>query len=93
MLKIIGYVVEKYNNIFVILSGVFVTLFYLLSRKNEKLSKENTELKIDLETTIKESDKISDIQRKQAEVASSPSPSWDDIHKWLRDLATDSKKK
>ena len=93
MTTIFNWIFNSYQKVYALVFGGIVFLCYFLIGKNFKNKAENDILNTKIEEMNNDSKKIMDIQNKQAEIASRPSGSRDDLHKWMRDLQQPSNKR
>lgn len=92
MATIIRWISSSYFKVYSLITAVLMFLGYYIIGKNFKLKSSNESLNTQLKDLNIESKKIVTIQNKQAEIASRPVESRDDIHQWMRDLYERSKK-
>jgi hypothetical protein len=83
MATIFEWFFKGYKKVYGIVIGASVFFFYSLIKKSSKLEVSNENLKTNLEELNIEAEKIVTIQRKQMDIASQPSISRDNIHKWM----------
>jgi hypothetical protein len=86
MATIFSWIFKSSQQVYGIVFGALVICCYFFIGKNSKLKANNENLNTKLEEIDNDSKQIVDIQSKQTEIASRPSGSRDDIHKWMRDL-------
>lgn len=90
--SLISLFIGSWNKIYTLLVGVGVLVYSYLVNRNAKLNVENKALNKEVEDIKSDTDKIVTIQRKQAEIASAPPSSRDDLYKQLRQIAARSPK-
>lgn len=81
------FILGSTGKIYALLSSVGIFVYTYLVNRNAKLHVENKVLAKDLEDIQIEAGNIIDIQRKQAQIASMPPSSRDDLYNELRQIA------
>lgn len=92
MATIIKLLSKSYLKVYTLISALVMLFCYYVLCKNSKLKNSNETLNTQIKDLNIESRKIVTIQSRQAKIASRPTESRDDIHKWMRDLYERSKK-
>lgn len=67
--------------------GIGIAVYSFLMQRNGRLKSENKNLTKEIEVVKDDSEKIATIQRKQAEISSSPRPGRSLLYKQLRDIS------
>lgn len=83
----ISFLMGSMTRIYSVIIGLGLVIYTFMLRKNTKLTVENENLASGLKAFKVDSEKIVIIQKKQAEIASSPRPDRAILYKQLRDLA------
>jgi len=84
---LISLFIGSWNKIYALISALGIVIYTYLINRNAKLNVENKVLNKEVEDIKSDTDKIVTIQRKQAEIASNPPSSRDDLYKQLRQIA------
>lgn len=85
--SLISLFIGSWNKIYTLLAGAGLVIYSYLISRNAKLNVENKALNKEVKDIKSDTDKIVTIQRKQAELASTPPSSRIDLYKQLRQIA------
>jgi len=86
MLSILKSLFQSTQAIWGIITAFGVMLMVWFVRKDAKAEIKNEILKENIKNVEQQAQKTIEIQQKQAEIASKPAPSRDDIHDWMLGL-------
>jgi len=79
--------IGSFNKIYALLGGVGIVMYTYLIKRNAKLNVDNNLLNKEIGNLKDDADKIVTIQRKAAEIASTPPSSRHDLYNQLRQIA------